>query len=295
MQITKNIHALKIPFQITDSSGQKVQRFVYVFLIYGEKICLIDCGVASSEQIIFDYLKNTGRRPEEISLLILTHSHPDHIGAALAIKKASGCVVAAHGAEKAWIQDVDLQAQERPVPGFYSLVGGSVKVDRILEDGDRLDLGYGLRLQVIHTPGHSKGSICLWLPKDGALFSADAIPLEGDMPIYEDVFESIKSIKKLKAIDGIRVLLAAWDDPQEDSRTYQILEESLQHFKRIHEAVVKVDSENPSLDSMDLCKLVLGALGLPQTMANPLISRSFQANLKVSDHPDLFAESRPQR
>jgi hydroxyacylglutathione hydrolase len=99
MQISNRIHALKVPFQITDKSGMKVPRFVYVYLIYGEKICLIDSGVASSEDVIFDYIRKTGRQPEEISLLILTHSHPDHIGSALAIKKASGCTVAAHAAE----------------------------------------------------------------------------------------------------------------------------------------------------------------------------------------------------
>ena len=156
MQVSDRIHVLKVPFQITDRSGLKIPRFVYVYLIYGENISLIDSGVASSEQVIFDYIRKTGRQPEEISQLILTHSHPDHIGSALAIKEASGCTVAAHVAEKAWIEDVDLQSRERPVPGFHSLVGGSVKVDRVLEEGDILDLGDSLNLEVIHTPGHSR-------------------------------------------------------------------------------------------------------------------------------------------
>ena len=136
-----------------------------------EKICLIDSGVAGSEKIILDYLKATGRSPQEISRLILTHAHPDHIGAAAAIKRISGCTVAAHAAEKAWIEDVDLQAKERPVPGFRSLVGGSVQVDQTLQDGDVLHLESGLTLRVLHTPGHSPGSISLWLAEDGALFS----------------------------------------------------------------------------------------------------------------------------
>ena len=63
MQITDHVHALKIPFQITDPSGQKIDRFVYAYLIYGQKIYLIDSGVASSEKIILDYLKATGRSP----------------------------------------------------------------------------------------------------------------------------------------------------------------------------------------------------------------------------------------
>ncbi|RQW78421.1 MAG: MBL fold metallo-hydrolase, partial [Methanothrix sp.] len=194
MQITEHIHSLKIPFQVTDPSGLKIPRFVYVHLIVGQEIWLIDSGVASSEEFILDYLKKIGKKPEEISLLILTHSHPDHVGAAKAIKAITGCAVAAHAAERSWIEDVDLQARERPVPGFKTLVGGSVKVDRILQDGDTLEAlvlkngaAGGLKVHVIHTPGHSSGSISLWLPEEGALFTADAVPIPGDMPIFDDI------------------------------------------------------------------------------------------------------------
>ena len=141
MQVTEHIHALRIPFSLPDPSGGKIPRFVYVYLIYGEKICLVDSGVASSAPMIFDYLRRTDRSPKDISYLILTHSHPDHIGAAREVQEASGCTVAAHAAEIAWIEDVDLQCRERPVPGFHSLVGGSIKVDRALQDGDRIGFG----------------------------------------------------------------------------------------------------------------------------------------------------------
>ena len=54
MQIAENIHALRIPFQTTNKSGLRIDRFVYVYLIYGKKICLIDSGIANSEQAIFN-------------------------------------------------------------------------------------------------------------------------------------------------------------------------------------------------------------------------------------------------
>lgn len=286
MQITEHIHALKIPFHVAAPQG-KIPRFVYVYLIYGEQISLIDSGVASSEQIIFDYLKKTGRSPKDISLLILTHSHPDHIGAAQAVKKASGCKVAAHAAEKAWIEDVDLQARERPVPGFQTLVGGSVEVDCILKDGDILNLGRGLSLRVVHTPGHSRGSISFWLPEERALFSADAVPLAGDMPIYEDILESVLSIKRMKALEGIELLLASWDDPRMGERAYHVLEEGLKYLQLIHEAVIKVGGDSRDLDSMELCRWVLRELGMPETIANPLIARSFQASMAVKGNRAL--------
>ena len=80
MQITEHIHALKIPFKILVNDGKTLDRFVYAYLIFGEEICLIDCGVSSSQNIIYEYIKKQGRDPREISLLLFTHSHPDHIG-----------------------------------------------------------------------------------------------------------------------------------------------------------------------------------------------------------------------
>jgi hydroxyacylglutathione hydrolase len=170
------------------------------------------------------------------------------------------------------------------------LVGGSVKVERILEDGDTLDLGDGLNLEVVHTPGHSSGSISLWVSTYGVLFSGDAIPLPGEMPIYDDPLATVKSIKRLKEIVGIRVLLAAWDQPREGEHAYRIMDDSLRYLQRIHEAVINISSEQPTLDLTDLTKLVLKELGLSETMANPMIVRSLQANLKVRNHRNLLQD-----
>ena len=134
MQVSKHVHALRIPFEVISPSGVTVRRFVYVYLIHGKEVCLIDTGVASSERLIFDYLRKTGRKPAEISMTVLTHSHPDHIGSAQAVKRTSGCSFAAHLGEKAWIEDVALQARERPVPGFNSLVEGPVEIDHVLQE-----------------------------------------------------------------------------------------------------------------------------------------------------------------
>lgn len=284
MKITDRIHALKIPFQITDPSGQRIPRFVYCYLIYGKKIALIDSAVASSESIILDYLNKTGRGPEEISEIILTHSHPDHIGSAKRIKSLSGCQVAAHAAERAWIEDVEQQEKERPVPGFKSLVEGSVHVDRILEDGDLADLG-GISLQVIHTPGHSPGSISLWCAEEKTLFSADAIPIPGDMPIYQDILASVQSIRRLRGIAGIELLLAAWDGPRSGSDAYLIMDRGLDYLQQIHEAVLRAAGEMGShaeIDPMKLCRKVIAEMELSPSMINPLVARSFMSSLPAS-------------
>lgn len=279
MKITDHIHSLKIPFQITDPSDRSLPRFVYTYMILGREITIIDSGVASSEKIICEYLRDTGRSPKEISLMILTHAHPDHIGAAQAIKEISCCSVAAHGADRVWIENPDQQFKDRPVPGFYSLVKGSVAVDGILKDGDILDLGPGLGVEVLHTPGHSPGSISLWMPKEGALFSGDAIPLAGEMPIYDDIRLSISSIQRLRRMEGIKLLLSAWDEPREGEDAYGIMDQGLDYLQRIHSAVIRAAEAKGSDDPMEVCRQTVRELGLPETMANPLVCRSFLSSL----------------
>lgn len=288
MQITDHIHALRIPFKLLVSEGKTLDRFVYVYLIYGKQICLIDCGVSSSDSIIFDYLKKTGRDPEEISMLVLTHSHPDHIGGAVAIKKGTGCQVCAHVDAKPWIEDVELQYKERPILNFHSLVEGPVQVDQELRDGDNLDLGDGQTLKVIHTPGHSKGSISLVYEEERALFSGDAIPMAGAVPIYEEVFPSIRSIRKLKEIKDLRILFASWDEPCEGDRLYALMDEGLSCFQSIHDVVRKERENVSSLNPLDVAAPVLKSLGHPETALIPIVIRSIEGHLKLIDHDDLL-------
>lgn len=279
MQITRHIHALKIPFQITIAEAKTVNRFVYIYMICGEKVWLIDTGVSGSEKVIFNYLKTIGRRPEEISKIILTHSHPDHIGSAKSIKEITGCSIVAHPAERSWIEDVGSQFRERPVPGFNSLVGGSVTVDHAVEDGDLIEPDNIPELRVVHTPGHSKGSLSFFLKNDNALFCGDAILLPGQMPIYENILACVESVNKLKRIKGAEILLSSWDEPRKGGEVYKAMDDSLEYLSKIRAAVKSVAVEKIPQDPMEFCKLVLGKLGLPEAMANPLIGKAFWSSL----------------
>ena len=287
MQITEHVHAIKIHFQIKTELGT-IDRFVYSYLIRSERVCLIDSGVVSSDHVIFDFMEKIGLKPADISMMILTHSHPAY-GISKVHKGKSGCKVAAHPGEVSWFENVELHAKERPVPNFHSLVEEPIDVDNILEEGDVLDLGGNISLKVIHTPGHSEASIPLLMEGKGVIITGDAVPLKGDLPIYDDVEASIEFIKKLKAIRGIKTLLASWDDPKEGDKAYQIMDEALDYLQHIHKSVVKINKNNPSLDPIKFCKLVLKDLGIPEVAANPIVARSFQANLKVVENPNLFS------
>lgn len=281
MQVSEHIHALKIPFKISVGPDITLERFVYAFTICSQRICLIDSGVAGAERLVFDAIRHNGRSAGEISQIVLTHSHPDHIGAGRAIRQVTRCAVAAHPAEKAWIEDVELQCRQRPVPGFGVLVGGSVKVDRELADGDVMDLGGKLKLEVLHTPGHSAGSISLRLLPDNVLFCGDAIPLPGDLPIWEDCAALVRSIERIKAIEGLQALLSSWDAPGQGEAIRQTIDRSLQYLRHIQQVVGRVTGQDRAIEPMELCKRVVAELGLPPTAVNPLVARSFAACAKA--------------
>ena len=157
MRITETIHAFKHPFRLALGEGQYADRSVYSYLLIGDKICLIDTGVSSTSLLLQGYLKEIGRSPDEISLVLLTHAHPDHIGGCLAIKKVSPALFYAHSADKPWIEDVERQYRERPIPNFFELVEGSVPVNRDLKEGDTVSWEKGKTIRVLETPGHSPG------------------------------------------------------------------------------------------------------------------------------------------
>jgi hydroxyacylglutathione hydrolase len=292
MQITPSIHAIRHSFKVPIAQGIAIDRFVYSYLIYGEMITLIDTGVAGCEMQIFDYIRTTGRDLSEIALIILTHSHPDHIGAARAIQQVTGCSIAAHPAARAWIEDIELQCRERPVPGFATLVGGSVQIDNELMDGDSIepDETRAGEMQVFYTPGHSTGSISLFLHNEGALFSGDAIPVAGDLPVYDDALSSVQSIKKLKAIRGIQVLLSSWDEPRKGDDAYRHMDLALDYLQQIHEAVL-ASAGDGFPDLIEFTGKAAAVLGLPPQAVTPLLARTFAANLRVRDRKSLLSDS----
>ena len=275
------IYPVRIPFNVPAPSGS-IPRFVFSFLICtDESIALVDTGVSGSEQPIFGEIRKAGREPRAISTVILTHSHPDHIGAAKAIRESTGCTIAAHQLERAWIEDVELQEKERPVPGFSQLVGGPVKVDRVLADGDIIAFGSGRSIAVIHTPGHSPGSVSLLLRPEMALFSGDAIPVPGDFPVYDNPVESARSIERLMNIEGIQYLFSSWDELKEGEEVYWAMDDGYAWVEQVSGAVRDLGAAHPGIDPQQLALLVVKEIGLPPEAANPMVTRTIAGSVRT--------------
>ncbi len=134
-----------------------------------------------------------------IGTVVLTHGHIDHISALAEVKKATGARVAIHA------DDAPLLGRQ-PRHLSFGLTHEVVTPDRLLKDGDSLDVG-GLKLQVIHTPGHSRGSICLL--SGGVLFSGDTLFNYG-IGRYDlaggDYDQLMESLRKLLDLPGETVV-----------------------------------------------------------------------------------------
>ena len=249
---------------------------------------MIDSGVAGAHLPIFQYIRESGRDPGDIGTLILSHSHPDHIGSAMTIRKLTGCSVLASPLEKDWIEDTEKQKLARPVPGFDALVEGPVNVDGFLEEDQLLELDDEVQCRVISTPGHSRGSISLFFAGQKLLFTGDALPLPGDLPIYEDIAASLRSIRRLSDMaGGVNTILSSWEAPiLGPDRVMRRIESGRDYLKKIHAAVLRNHAIRRET-GMELCRRVVAELGLPPFAVNPLVAAACMSSLEAADQVDI--------
>ena len=154
-----------------------------VYLLKAKKITLIDVGM-EPKNLLKKLKKEINLK--DLNLIILTHNHPDHTLALPFLLKETRAKVAIHKDE--------LTSKTKSIMGFPI---PEIKPDLILNGGEKLNLG-DFSLDVIHTPGHTSGSICLY--QDRILFSGDTIFAGGNIgrtDLGGDNKDLLSSIKKL--------------------------------------------------------------------------------------------------
>jgi glyoxylase-like metal-dependent hydrolase (beta-lactamase superfamily II) len=178
------------PFAVGD-----INSYVLLPPADSDELVLIDTGVRTEDawQALGQGLKEYGFRVEDVTLLLLTHAHPDHYGQARRVQEASRCPIYIHADARQsferyesfdparaelvayhyarWGVPPELRVMRLGPPGSENLVE-AIEPDRYLENGDRIDCA-GIRLEVIHTPGHCPDEVVFWLPESGRLFSGD--------------------------------------------------------------------------------------------------------------------------
>ena len=160
--------------------------------------CYIVGDEASGEGIIIDAADEAGNIMQNvkelgltIKLIVLTHGHCDHIAGLKEVKEATAAEIVVHG------DDADYHGQQAMAMAlaFGLYCPTPPPPDRLLKNSDSIDIG-NLRFEVIHTPGHTRGGICLY--GEGVLFSGDTLFNYGvgrfDLPggDYEQLMNSLQ-------------------------------------------------------------------------------------------------------
>lgn len=170
------------------------------FLIdFSGELVLIDCGAGRSIGRILRNVEQVGLDPAAISTLILTHNHIDHIGAAPELRERLGCRVLIHDLDA---DAVELGDPVRTAADLYGINFPPTPVDRRLKGEEEILHFGGEILHCLHIPGHTPGSIAVWLDRDGkrVLFGQDIhgpfLPaFDSDIGQWRDSMEKLLILK----------------------------------------------------------------------------------------------------
>lgn len=203
------------------------------YLVGAERLLVVDPATDDPEDqaklhMLLDELATEGKRIEAI---VLTHHHVDHVGAVEAVRTWTGAPVWGHA----------LTAERMPGTRF----------DRLLEDGETVNLGGGGDVTFVHTPGHAAGHLCLFQEKFQSLIAGDMVSTastilidprdEGDMAQY------LASLEKLLAL-GARVLHPAHGDSY--PRADRLLQRFLDHRRMRADRALAALAEPRTMDQL---------------------------------------------
>jgi glyoxylase-like metal-dependent hydrolase (beta-lactamase superfamily II) len=183
-----------------------------VFFLLDSKLTIVDTGFKGRAMPILKEARLHGYRASDITNIIITHHHADHMGSLAELKKLSGARVIAHSADAPYIDETQPQPGPSrpawlgkalsPFPGLWSCA--PAKVDMPVNDNDELPVLGGIK--VLHTPGHTPGSISLYLKHEKALIVGDLLANRFGLSLPSRMFtvdlaQEIASINKILSLD----------------------------------------------------------------------------------------------
>lgn len=188
-------------------------------------LTIIDGSISRSTPTILKEITQSGHKLVEIKRILLTHAHPDHVGALAELRRQSGAPIITSDAEKPVTEGTAPTAVPKGMLHAPPMTFKGIKVDRTVRDGDVIESMGGLR--VIATPGHSPGQIAFWQPERKILFTGDTMMhILGKLrlPIAMatvDMDEAKRSIGKVAKLDA-RVACFGHGEPLTDDTADKI-------------------------------------------------------------------------
>jgi len=188
------------------------KKIVNCYIIHNEdSFIMVDSGFSFYRKAVNEALIDAGCRPGELKLVIITHGDTDHTGNCIFLREKYDAKIAVHPVEAKTLETGDMLINRKTRRSFLLRAGfamsrllmrGKFKADIFLADGEDLS-PYGLNARVIHTPGHTIGSISI-LTAEGDFFCGDFLS-NNKMPkvnsLVDDPAEMAASLSKMKSLD----------------------------------------------------------------------------------------------
>jgi glyoxylase-like metal-dependent hydrolase (beta-lactamase superfamily II) len=199
------------------------------YLIQGRDIVMIDGGMPKKLKRFKKELSKLNIRPDEIKLIVLTHSHFDHSGSAREIRDLTGAKIAIHECEATNVENGGMIIPKgvniwgkitQPLffPIFKRIKIPKFRPDILIYENPISLVKYGIDGNIVHTPGHTSGSISVILDSGEAFVGCMAhngLPfrLRPGLPIYAQDINAIKKSWKMLINRGVKIIYPGHGKP----------------------------------------------------------------------------------
>jgi glyoxylase-like metal-dependent hydrolase (beta-lactamase superfamily II) len=217
----------EVPEELGPYRGRVIRDIATILLtrvrahvILESEITLIDCGLAGSARPIRRAVAALGRSMDEVTRVICTHGHPDHAGGARELA-AAGVPIHMHAADAGRLGTCWREFVRRPSRGrLFAAMTPTPPAIVPLEDGQILPVLGGL--EVLHTPGHTPGSVCLYGPRDRVLFVGDMLQAPKGRVTFangicsDDIVTARRQVRRLATLD-VKTIVFSHYPPLKDA------------------------------------------------------------------------------
>ena len=226
MQVSPSVRAVQVP-----ETNPMHPQFTTIYLVGHDQTLSIDTGADEERYrwMLRGYL--AAAENAEIGLAALSHFHFDH------------------SSNLRWVCE-EFNAEAHVSAETAAHLDGKLP-DHVLPlgEGDTLSPGGGVRLQVMHTPGHSPDSLCFYLEEEGVLFTGDTI-LGGTSTAVNDLADYLQSLQRLRALPNLRVICPGHGPLIEDPAAW--IDEYISHREARESQIVAELSKGDALTSWQL-------------------------------------------
>jgi glyoxylase-like metal-dependent hydrolase (beta-lactamase superfamily II) len=154
----------------------------------------------------------------------------------------------------------------------------AVEIDVLIEDDDIIHPSGVERMRILHTPGHSPGSVSIFFTESNTFFTGDAIPFINEIPTYDSYKELKQSLKKVRDTKS-KTLLTSWYNPiYEEVEKDALTDNAFRYLKKLDTAVKKYYTSDSDF-ALRNCQKLVEDLGLPGFYINPTVNKSLRTHL----------------